>query len=35
MRDLAIAWHCDNLSSVLKAFLEVVRERQVQNPDAY
>jgi DNA-binding transcriptional LysR family regulator len=31
MRDLAIAWHCDNRSSVLKAFLEVVRERQAQN----
>jgi DNA-binding transcriptional LysR family regulator len=31
MRELAIAWHGDNLSSVLKAFLEVVRERRAQN----
>ncbi len=31
MRELVTAWHGENHSAVLKAFLEVVREKQVQN----
>lgn len=31
MRELVTAWHGENHSAVLKVFLEVVREKQVQN----